>query len=469
MYHHALSQPPSRFRKLLSAKYVLVFAVALFAFAIVDGQSRPVGRPVVNFADRLDALRNAPFNPRSDEEMFRNVRLNPNGGIEYIPKPEPTEPPTLPSILIVGGGPAGLWTGIKFLDAGYKDVTIIEKSPEFTRDDMVASGNSLAADMLKQRGIGGCFDIPASLKRNINCWENDEQYDQDAGKWVHFRHTFNLRDIQEGLLRAYRGKGGNFVIKEFKAVLESGEVASKDVVVCADGLHSECRQTLIGIQPQPAHIPGTDDGTLVPNAYGAKCILPAEFIPEHLSAKKIRRPAFAQYPQPQHRFRGYFARDGRLQISIQLTKQEFDGMDQSQPLIGSELLEQQLTAALQHYSMDELVPVALEHCQMTTFDIPLRHQPKDGFAKEHISPETGRKQLRVVVGDAAASAHYFTDDYLSGGVDIGFHLADMTVLSFNDYGGKKMKYAAVADKINERGFEAVSYYMDDSVKVMNFQ
>ncbi|KAJ3065237.1 hypothetical protein HK102_007950, partial [Quaeritorhiza haematococci] len=216
-------------------------------------------------------------------------------------------------------------------------------------------------------------------------------------------------NIQEGFLRAYRGKGGNFVIKEFKAGLESGEVASKDVVVCADGLDSECRETLIGIQLQPAHIPGTDDGTLVPNAYGAKCILPAEFIPEHL-----------------------------------------------------ELIQQQLTAGLQHYTLDELVPVALEHCQMTTFDIPLRHQPKDGFAKEHISPDTGKKQLRVVVGDVAVSAHYFTVDILSGGVDIGFHLAFTTVLSFDDYGGKKMKYAVVAAEINERA--DASYCMKGSVK-----
>ncbi|KAJ3075608.1 hypothetical protein HK102_005569 [Quaeritorhiza haematococci] len=98
----------------------------------------------------------------------------------------------------------------------------------------------------------------------------------------------------------------------------------------------------------------------MPTAHDAKCILPTEFIPEHLSANKIRKPEFAQYPELLHRFRGHFARDGRLQISIQLTKQDFDGLDQPQPLFDIELLQQQLTAALKHYSMAELVPVALD-------------------------------------------------------------------------------------------------------------
>ncbi|KAJ3078429.1 hypothetical protein HK102_004521 [Quaeritorhiza haematococci] len=435
--HQYSRSPRTGFRKTLTA------AIAVLACSVVVGQASPI--------------RLWPFS-RSEVAPAPAPSTTPSSSILSVKQQEqpPQQPqqPEQPSILIVGGGPVGIYTGIALLQKGYTNVTIIEKRPQFTRDQVVDVYHEQALGILNnQAPTLGCWHLPPSVSLKAQCFV-DEIHATDFTS-VEMYKGFKLRDIQLGLLKEYKALQGAFVIKEFKTAVEAGEVDASDVVICADGARSECRETLI--QTPMLRAAGPD--VVGPDAYGSTAIIQPEHIPAEIKSrfyndKELKKDA------PQQRFRGFATPDGLVYLGMQLKKEEFEAVG-GKPSLDNPVIQDRIKTGLAHCGFTDLTPIALQKAQLTSFPISLGHQPSDGFAKKGASKATGKDQLRFVVGDAGINVHYFS----GSGVNLGFGIADASVDTFPEV-GSAMDYAGMVERINAAAFKIASEGIQRSFKVI---
>ncbi|KAJ3091948.1 hypothetical protein HK102_012255 [Quaeritorhiza haematococci] len=352
-----------------------------------------------------------------------------------------------PTAMVVGAGPVGLYTAAKLTEKGF-DVKIVEKREEYmTRQQVVAVLHEEARAILNSRDLAGdgCIHFPAAITKYPQCLDTsrrDELIAQSNGNLdaSNFVQSFTTKQIQLGFLveffKARELRRLNFEKFETTSFADiSPETLDKfDLIVCADGTNSACRDTLI-----PNNTPQRfrEGDPLAPDAYGGTLILEAKYIPEHRREELLARTTAQQLSGPQHLYRGFLASDGQLYIGIAITQEEYrsvEGLNQKSPEFRAAFLKNighRVSGALDFYEMSDLRDAVLEHGIFTAFPIVLRHQDRSKFAVVRPRPlsfgESNGDQVVVIVGDAAISSHFFS----GSGLTLGMQVAD-AAMSFLD-------------------------------------
>ncbi|KAJ3091951.1 hypothetical protein HK102_012258 [Quaeritorhiza haematococci] len=419
-----------------------------------------------------------------------------------------------PSALIVGAGPVGLYSAAKLAQKGFS-VTIIEKNTDYLeRQHMVGVWHDGAREILNRNLPGaGCITLSPDVAKYPQCLDTQRRdsliaSSDGALSESDFLQTFTANEILDGFQlefteTAHKQRTGNHVVKVMDLWEISEEMLDRaDVVLCADGADSECRDVfmefpynhpiLFRASPEYPWVQGgvTYDWSL-PDAYGATIAVKAEHLPEERRQEFLVRASSERLSSAQHLYRGFLGSDGLLYVGLALTRDEYkqlDGMDQKSDDFRAAFLQvvrPRILGALYFYDMWDLRDVVREHGTFTAFPIRMQHQDKTGFAS--IVPRTGKwgkrsgDQIAIIVGDAAISSHFFSVSGLSLGLqvaDAAISFLDRDVLApnrklagkvknfFGYLDRKKKKVEEIVAQINEAAFNIVVEGRKRSIAVL---
>ncbi|KAJ3081783.1 hypothetical protein HK102_002130 [Quaeritorhiza haematococci] len=384
--------------------------------------------------------------------------------VTFLPDSDPTNPsPQQPSILVVGAGPVGLYTSISLLKSGFTSLTLLEKRTSFTREQVVSITHPNTLNLLNTQSVPGCWQISPSINTKVRCFTDEEHAPGGPFADIPMWKGFQLREIESALLKEFKALGGQIVQGDFKAAVKNGDVESKDVVICADGGRSECRERLVQVQPHRA----LGEGIIEPDSYGITCILREEFVPEGIKHRFQTDNEIKLRAEHQSRFTGLTNTRGLVYLAMQVTKKEYEEIGGNKPSLSSPIMKGLINSALAHYGLDSLAPVMLKKAQLTSFSIVLKHQPRGGFAKvaektKEVSTGNNR-QLRFVVGDAAITSNFMTGSGLNIGLDVA--QASVEVVK-SELKKDSMDFDAIAERINAASFEIASEGIKKSIRVL---
>ncbi|KAJ3090827.1 hypothetical protein HK102_002521, partial [Quaeritorhiza haematococci] len=381
-----------------------------------------------------------------------------------------TRPHSLPTAVVVGAGPVGLYTAGKLARKGF-DVTILERETGFgDRLDVVVLEYEAAKEIVnKHIPRPSCINFLPSIAQHIQCLDTtsrDRIIAESDGMLNArmFTESFKLHDIQRAFIMEFeeiarererqkqeqqRGNAGpsssrtfgnvELKIGDFRTQEEAaGLVDEADLIVCADGVESACRDRFIESKPVRFAL---DDTTstypISPDGYGASVVLEASDVPpQHITSMMNTTHAETLW-NPQYRYRGLVGSDGLLYMDLVIRGGEYRDiknyirdMDPSSDEYRAHIFQKLRTRMRNGMGMWHMLNVVdgaiAERGMLKIFPIWLQLQQRAGFASLRRERKSG-DQVVIVVGDAAISSHP-----LSGvGLSLGLEVAD-SALSFLD-------------------------------------
>lgn len=210
--------------------------------------------------------------------------------------------------------------------------------------------------------------------------------------------------------------------------------AHYEILVCADGARSTCREKLF---PKLKLIPLDAHGIDRYDAFGFNAVINRAHVPksikDHLAS--LTDSATPLWPGGQHRYRSFITRKGDIYIGIALTQAEYkqyhilnngtlSGTDPA-----SNALWREIKAHLAYYrilvtqadfdSIDEARP----YFRLSFYPIRVKYAPKDSIAHEKIFH--GHPKLVALLGDTNFQAHYFTN----AGLNYAIYIVNILVAS----------------------------------------
>ena len=173
-------------------------------------------------------------------------------------------------IAIAGGGIGGL-TLAGLLDKQKHDVVVVEQAPAFGEVGAGVLISANGARVLSELGLDEQMRRYGTLSERmvIRRWQNDVELmtvpmgDEPQKRWGYANYTFYRPDIIEMLMHRTQGvtlKLDSRVVDVcddsdgISLLLESGEAVEADLVVGADGTHSQVRESSYG--PHPSRYSG---------------------------------------------------------------------------------------------------------------------------------------------------------------------------------------------------------------------
>ena len=176
-----------------------------------------LGSPTLNLSTSSSNL--------SDEEEWQKLETE-------VPKVSPsvrrfvsTDPSTLfPTVIVIGGGPVGLWTAIQLaIKCPEIQIVIFEKYTEYKRKHIVrVSRKSLQTDLKDERIINLVESIPSVVRTSV---------------------------LEESLLSLLFKLENVHLVHRFVEDLDLlfSEFPTLQVLIAADGSHSLCRRKIFGV------------------------------------------------------------------------------------------------------------------------------------------------------------------------------------------------------------------------------
>ncbi|KAF9878042.1 hypothetical protein CkaCkLH20_04618 [Colletotrichum karsti] len=161
------------------------------------------------------------------------------------------------SILVVGGGIAGLGFAIEGYRKGY-DIRIIDRRPNFDDyGDIIGIGDSVLHSMKHWPGfLEACYQTP--FPRSYDAYKFDGQIIGKLGEGLgmsrsEFHSLLHQYALRIGIPIRYSAKAVDYFETDDQAgvELESGERLTADIAVAADGIGSRSWRLVTGVKEEP--------------------------------------------------------------------------------------------------------------------------------------------------------------------------------------------------------------------------
>jgi 2-polyprenyl-6-methoxyphenol hydroxylase-like FAD-dependent oxidoreductase len=291
-------------------------------------------------------------------------------------------------VLIVGGGPTGLWLAIEINARNPTvDIEIWEKRDEYTREQIVLLHDETIRNFppIIRRQLFG--------KRGAGCYVKPPPMDQLARCYI-YRYsnqilgTVVIKEL-EHVLASYLHNKVKFTKKTATETALQNATTKYDYIIGCDGKQSIVRK-FIG-------------GKLERNTIGYGLVMtfdspePALVRPNNKVVRGIQSGATQHIPQ--HRFRGFRSRGMNYYIAVQLRKNEYDRVTHARTLDDTPAYFQKLgQQAAAFYGM--VLPDTLRNVKVASFPIELS-------ISNVISDNIGKTRI-AIIGDAFLGVNFFS-------------------------------------------------------------
>jgi len=320
-------------------------------------------------------------------------------------------------VLIIGGGPVGLFLAIKLVEKFGKKVEIrlYEKRTVYERDQIILFqpyllNKTLPVGLLKMLENIVCHGTRAAYDDYGFCFGESLAEGQNL-------ISIALKDLEKVLMKYLElmGEKGQVKIvhKEFKigSGSGSGDMKWADIIVGAGGKKSYVRTEIMKAE----FVEHTGF-----KSYGLAMTFedksnPAYFIKfDDKLGKAVRRIELKEPSIAQHRKRFFRSRGKWTYLGLQIDPEEFDGVEGKMDKYGNaefvfKILPMGLKKAVRGYlDYHGSEPVNLDKVNVYVFKIKLEHSETYARIKD------GKSMF--VIGDAAIQSHFFT----AFGINSGF-------------------------------------------------
>lgn len=336
------------------------------------------------------------------------------------------------SVLIIGGGPVGLYAGVRLREKGIP-VSIVEKREEYTRGQIFSLSDEhepfKSISLLSDRVVGDLWQF-SYAHGSIMFWPSISQHakchlqvpPRETRNFLNYYGSVPISEFERALRKEFIHLGGNLIIGEGVVdhngrVTVNGQEQEYTHLVCADGRNSQCRQMLFDpFFPQvQLNSQGDADG------YGVTVVIGAGHISEKLLSATLTDHLYEGSVMSQHRYRAFLSKQGQWYLGIGASRREYEEW-KDLSIAENDELWREIKAALSYYRLCECGEAdrLRRHFSLSFFPIHVTHQPKNGFARL----SDNRKQLYTVMGDAAYGTHFFTGTGLNAGLFLANSLVE---------------------------------------------
>lgn len=277
-------------------------------------------------------------------------------------------------IVIIGGGPVGLYASIKF-KSKFKnaDITIYEKRSVYTRDQILIVDskikNKFPPNLKKQlwgRNGLGCYSQLPWLTKTGRCYKNNSK---------NLYPGIVISSLEKVLLNYAKTLGIKIIKKTINT--ESLDIIQKnnDIVIGSDGMNSIVSQKMnAGIN------------YYLPETYGMGVVF-----------KYRKENDINENPSKinQHRYRGFRSKENKGYLGITLTLNEYKLLNS----INNDKINKIIKNGLEYYNFGDVKMIK-------KFEIKINIYKRNKYSENNL----------FLIGDASFNTHYFT----GSGVNNGF-------------------------------------------------
>lgn len=320
-------------------------------------------------------------------------------------------------VLIIGGGPVGLFLAIKLVEKFGKkvEVKVYEKRGEYKRDQIILFqpyllNKTLPVGLLDMLKDEVCHSARAAYDDFGFCFGQSLAEGQNLV-------TIVLKDLEKILAKYMATMEGSSQVKVIKKEFKLGDTRSKkdlkwcDIVVGAGGRKSYVREEVMksefiehdGFQSYGLAMTFEDKSN------------PSYFIQfDDKLRGAVRRIELKEPSVAQHRKRFFRSRGKWTYLGLQIDPEEFEGVEGKMDEFGNaefifkmlpERMKKMVRGYLDYHGSE---PVGLDKVRVYVFKIKLAHSETYGRIKDG--------KAMFVIGDAAIQSHFFT----AFGINSGF-------------------------------------------------
>lgn len=273
-------------------------------------------------------------------------------------------------IAIVGAGPVGLTLANLLWDLGYKDITLFEKRPQYTRNQIVAINDDVYHILMPKKVVEALIKDSSCFLSIIPSLGRPQCIEKVDPTFTFWQLAARLKDIEQKMY--------DFIKKETRIKIvheEFGSDASFDIIIGADGKDSVIRRKYFK-QSLEYYLPKDTWYGMITFINTPKSLI------QKLIIKNSKDSNFPRFPVVQQRSRVFIQKDGLLMLNIVIHKSEIEKQQ--------EILE----SAMKIYGFKgNLLKKVSEQVIF-----PLNFYRAKSFAKDN---------KYYLVGDAAFNVHFF--------------------------------------------------------------
>ena len=309
-------------------------------------------------------------------------------------------------ILILGAGPVGLSMGYQLWALGFKNVILVEKRKDYTREQIVVlSVPSWRLGFPKEVvnelfNHGACYSASSRFHAEPICFTLSEN-----SIWA-YPIIVKLNSLEKEMMNFMKKEVdiiiGNDIDLNDECVMVDDKKIQYDILIGADGSSSSVRKKWFKTIPVKVYPENKYTGVIVFYKPPKKMI--QRFI-VHNPEEDIRG---SQFPRPQSRSRIFVLQDSTVMLSITLINGKTTDID--------DLIQDTLTLyglkTIKKYQTGEVIK------------FPLKFHK----SSEYIKKNSAKKTI-ALIGDAAFNTHFFS----GSGLNIGVTLATLLAIDPEKY------------------------------------